>query len=213
MTKWRRWLDRIENDQLQDLLINRHIFHQFRDCITPHLKSNRGSNLSSWMAQNYVASATTAIRRVVEPVNARWKSISLVILLTELAANESLLTRDRFRKMHKNSVTKRFADRDFARIAGSKTATHVSKSKINRDICALMAVAKKIKKLVDKVIAHTEEDRRKIPCLYYGQIDKAVDIINEIFQRYSLLLKGSFPSHTAILNDFDVAEDLKQIWP
>ena len=29
--KWRHWLKRIEREQLQDLLINQHFFHQFRD--------------------------------------------------------------------------------------------------------------------------------------------------------------------------------------
>src|SRR5271165_6710260 len=54
IAKWRRWLHRIENDQLQDLLVNRHIFHQFRDCIATHADSDRGADLASWMAQNYV---------------------------------------------------------------------------------------------------------------------------------------------------------------
>ena len=213
ITKWRRWLHRIENDQLQDLIINRHIFHQFRECIAPHVGRDRGTGLASWMAQNYVAFAATAIRRMVEPPKAPWKSISLIILLTELAANDSLLTRDRFRKMYKNSVDRRLADRHFATIAGSKTATHVSAARINRDICALKAATKRIKKLVDKVVAHAEEDRRKVPRLQYGQIDKAVDLLEAIFMRYCLLLNASCPNPLAPLDDFDVVEDLKRIWP
>jgi hypothetical protein len=211
--KWRRWLHRIENDQLQDLLINRHIFHQFRGCIAPHVGSDHGAELASWMGQNYVAFAATAVRRMVEPPKANWKSISLIILLTDLAANDSLLTRERFRGLYKNSVAERFADRDFATITGSETASKMSAARINRDIRALKAASKKIKTLVDKVVAHTEADRRKVPRVQYGEIDKAIDLLEATFKRYCLLLNGSCPNPIVPLDDFDVAEDLKRIWP
>jgi len=211
--KWRRWLHRIENDQLQDLLINRHIFQQFRDCIAPHVGSDRGADLASWMAQNYMAFAATAIRRMVEPPKDSWKSISLIILLTELAANDSLLTRERFRALYKNSVAVRFADRDFVKVTGSKSATTMSAARINRDIRALKTASKRIKKLVDKVVAHTEMDRRNVPRVQYGQIDNAIDLLEATFRRYCLLLTGRCPNPIVPLDDFNVAEDLKRIWP
>jgi len=213
IARWRAWLGRIETEQLQDLLINRHIFHQFRDCIERHLGSDRAADLASWMGQNYVAFAATAIRRMVEPPKASWKSISLIILLTDLAANDSLLTRERFRELYKNSVAKRVADRDFATITGSKAATNMSAARINRDIRALKAASKKIKKLVDKVVAHTEADRRKVPRVQYSEIDKAIDLLEAAFKRYHLLLNGSCPDPIVPLDDFDVVQDLKRIWP
>ena len=42
--KWRDWIKQIDDDQLQDLLINRHIFHQFRDSVNlpgDHLQALR----------------------------------------------------------------------------------------------------------------------------------------------------------------------------
>jgi hypothetical protein len=213
IAKWRRWLHRIENDQLQDLLINRHIFHQFRDCIAPHTGSDRGADLASWMGQNYVAFAATAIRRMVEPPKTSWKSISLIILLMDLAANNSVLTRERFRCLYKHSVAERFVDRDFAKIAGSKSATLVSAARVKRDIHALKTASKRITKLVDKVVAHTEEDRRKVPHVQYGQIDKTIDLLEATFRRYCLLLNGSCPDPIVPLDDFDVVQDLKRIWP
>jgi len=65
--KWSRWLDCIENDQLRDLLINRHVFHQLRECTTPYVGTHQGAELSEWMVQNYIAFAATAIRRMIEP--------------------------------------------------------------------------------------------------------------------------------------------------
>jgi hypothetical protein len=213
VAKWRRWLHRIEKDQLQDLLINRHLFQQFRACIAAHTGSDRGANLAWWMAQNYLAFAATAIRRTGEPPKANWKSVSLIILLTELAAHDSLLTRERFRGLYKNRVAKRFADRDFSKITGSKAATSMSEAKINRDIRSLKAATKKMKKLVDKVVAHTEEDRRKVPRIQYSEIDKAIDLLEATWKRYSLLLNGSCPSPIVPFSDLDVVQDLKRIWP
>jgi hypothetical protein len=213
MLKWRRWLDRIENDQLRDLLINQHIFHQFRSRIAPYVGGAHGAELASWMGQNYVAFAATAIRRMVEQPRNKWKSISLIILLKELAANNSLLTRKRFRSLWKATVPDRFANKAFAAITRSKVATTMSAARINRDIRALEAASRKIKKLVDKVVAHTETDLRKVPRVRYADIDKAIDLLHETYTRYRLLLEGRCPNPLVPLTDYDVQPDLKRIWP
>ena len=86
-------------------------------------------------------------------------------------------------------------------------------ARINRDIRALRAASRKIKKLVDKAIAHTEEDRRKVPRLQYGEIDQAIDLLEMTYRRYCLLLNGSCPNPIVPLDAFDVVQELKRIWP
>lgn len=212
IAKWRRWLDRIEEDQLRDLLINRRIFHQFRDCIEPYVDGDRGAELANWMARNYVASAVTSIRRMVESPGRKWKSISLIILLEEMAKNDSLLSRERFSRLYQSSSVKQFVNRDFAKIAGNKNDTLVRAAKINRDIRALKSACQRIKKLVDKVVGHTEEDRRKVPRVRFGEIDRAIDLLETTFKRYYILLKGTCPDPLVPWDDFEVMEDLNQIW-
>ena len=211
-SKWRRWLDRIERDQLRDLLINRHIFNQFRDVISPHTGTYHGADLARWMAQNYVAFASTAIRRLVERPNRKWQSVSLVILLEELAANDTLLSRTRFRRFYKSEIAKMIVDRDFDSIARTKNSQLVSATRIRRDLRELKAITDPVKSLVDKVVAHTEHDRRKLPKIKYGQIGDAVDFIEALFKRYSLLIRGSCPCPLVPLTDFNVTHDLKKIW-
>ena len=87
--KWSRWLDRILNEQLRDLLINRHIFKQFQGCTATYVGTYQGAELSEWMVQNYIAFATMAIRRMIERPKNSWKSISLGILLEDLAGTGS----------------------------------------------------------------------------------------------------------------------------
>ena len=216
--KWKRWLHRIENDQLRDLLINRHIFRQFQECTAPHAGSYQGAELSGWMIQTYIAFAATTIRRITESPrskpNPKWRSISLLILLEDMAANDTLLTRQRYRSYYyKNSLASRFADRDFDSITRSKAAQHLTASRIRRDIKQIKNVCEPVKTLVDKVVAHTEEDRRKIVRIKFGQIDRAIDLVEATFQRYALLVNARVCHPLVPFEDFDVRQDLKKIWP
>lgn len=211
--KWRRWLERIENDQLRDLLINRHIFHQLGECTAPYIGTYQGAELSEWMVQNYIAFAGTAIRRMIEKPNRSWRCVSLRILLEDMASNDTVLTRERYKNLYKNSVAAKFADRDFNRIARNQRATHVTAARIRRDIQQIETASAPVKRLVDKLVAHTEEDRRKIGKLKYAQIDSAIELLEATFQRYSLLVNGSVCDPLVPLEDVDVRADFKKIWP
>lgn len=215
--KWGRWLKRIENDQLCDLLINRHIFHQLQECTTPYVGTHQGAEVSEWMVHSYIAFAATAIRRMIEPPrkqsNRKWQSISLVILLQDVAANDTVLTRQRYKSLYKNSVALRFADRDFNKIAGSEKASHVTADRIRRDIRKIETACAPVERLVNKVVAHTEADRRKVGSIKYAQIDSAINLLEAMFQRYSLLIHGKVCDPLVPLDDIDVRADFKKIWP
>jgi len=198
---------------LQDLLINRHIFHQFRDSISDYVGSDRGAGLASWMAQNYVAFATTTIRRMIEPPKKNLRSISLVILLKDLAAHDSILTRQQFRTMYKNSQAMQMAVRDFDEITRCETATQMTAVIINQDISSLQSASKDIKEFVNKAVAHTEENRQKVPAVQYCKIDEAINLLEKTFGRYCLLLNGHCADPIVPLDGFDVVDDLKRIWP
>jgi hypothetical protein len=62
-------------------------------------------------------------------------------------------------------------------------------------------------------VAHTEYDRRKIGKAQDGQIDRALELVIEVFKRYSLLVRGSCPDPLVPLEDYDVTSELKRIWP
>ena len=211
--KWSGWLDRIAQEQLRDLLINRHIFKQLQECTAPHVGTHRGAELSEWMVQNYIAFAATTIRRMIERPSLRWKSISLRILLQDLAENDAVLTRQRYRSLYKNSIALPFADRDFNDIARNKKVSHVTASRIRRDIKEIEAVCDPVEQLVNKVVAHTEADRRRIRKVKFGQIDQAIDLLETTFQRYALLIHGKVCDPLVPLDDIDVRADLRRIWP
>jgi hypothetical protein len=230
--KWKRDLNRIYNDQLLDLLVNVEIFRQFGAATKKHVGSRRGADLAKWMQQGYVAFAGTAIRRLLEhpasspkpkvcpncgfvPPTKKPKperSVSLVILLRELQQNAHLLTRKRFCSQYKG-VASRFAGRDFDSIARRKGATHITADRIERDIQSLERAARPVRRLVNKVIAHTERDRRRIGRPKYKHIDAAVKAILTAFKRYRLLVdqRDFDPSDALQLAHADA--DFAKIWP
>ncbi len=219
-SKWRRWLDRIDSDQLLNLLINQQVFHQLQEAFHRQSDKYRGAELADWMVQGYVAFAATGIRRMMERPRKEkkkkgekekksWTSISLVILMEDLKKHDTLLTRDRFSRMYRGKVCMSLAHRDFDSIVRRKGAKQMTASRIERDIAALRKVAKPVVKLVNKVIAHTEADRRRIGRATYGQIDTAIDLLRETFRRYSLLLNGS----VCDVPKEDVRNDIAKIWP
>lgn len=211
--KWSGWLARIEKEQLRDLLINRHVFKQLQECTAPHVGTYRSAKLFEWMVQNYIAFAATAIRRMIEQPNKKWKSISLRILLEDLAANDTVLTRQRYRTLYKNSIALPFADRNFNKIARNKRTSYVTAARIGRDIKEIEAACAPVERLVNKIVAHSEADRRKVGKIKYGQIDLAINLLEATFQRYSRLIHGSVCNPLVPLDNLDVRADLKRIWP
>lgn len=217
--KWERWLDRILSDQLRDLVISQHIFHQFADVTKPYAGTYEASELAHWISQGYVAFAATAIRRMIESPNRQWNSVSLVILLDDVRTHASLFTRSwqrrRYRRAisHNLSIADKQADKDFYRVTRNKRVTCLPKDRVDRDIAALKRRAKPISRLVNKVIAHTEADRRRIGKVRYAEIDNMIELLTETYQRYYLLIRGRVRDPLVPLSGFEVKEALQKVWP
>ncbi len=140
-----------------------------------------------------------------------WRSVSLVALLEDLAANESVLTRERFRSLYKPPIPRSRADQDFARIVRSKSQRRMTASRIQRDIKAIKKASDPIKRLADKSVAHTDRDRRTIGKVSLAQLDKAICLLHEAVDRYHFLLHGMRPSLIP-LDEFDVSEDVDRLF-
>ena len=211
--KWAEWLKRIEDDQLRDLLVSNHIFGQFQKCTAPYDGTNRAAQLHEWLTINYVAFATTTIRRIVEPPNKRWKSVSLRILLEDIATNSQQLTRKRYKSFYNGSRAARWADHHFNELVGNKRALFISENAVRRDIKRLERACSAVHRMVNKVVAHTELDRRKLVRVKQRDLEAASKVIVGLFEKYSRLINGNVCSPIVPLQDISVMSDLKKIWP
>jgi len=213
MRKWKRWLKRIEQEQISDLVINQHIFRQFQNHVACYRDTTQHAEFAEWILQLYTANATTTVRRVVDKTNRKWKSISLRILLEDMAKNPCELSRKHFYSRYHRSSAQRFAERDFEGITRKKGALSLTPNRVNRDIKELERSCAVVHRFVNKVVAHTEEDRRKIGKLKYKDLDKAIQKIVDTFQRYSLLVTGRMTDLTYLTDDYDVSDSLNLLWP
>lgn len=215
LRKWAYWLERIDEDQLQDLLINHHNFEQFRKTIKRHDGSFNRAELAAWITQGQLAFICTAIRRMTEKQQERKgnskkgdqrRIISLRKLLDDLAEHSDLLTRERFKQLYSHHVGSKFADRDFDRIAG-KGVDSLCKTQIEDDIRDMERKVELVKRLTDKVIAHTEQNRSIIGMPpTYGQLNRLVLWLEKLYRKYHLLIKGRNYS-LASIDDYDLTED------
>jgi hypothetical protein len=90
----------------------------------------------------------------------------------------------------------------------------ITVSRIRRDIELIKQGAKRIKRQVDKVYAHTERDRRKIGRpIRLVEIDAAIKTLIETYKRYALLIQGSEDMDLVPEKWFDIMSELKKIWP
>jgi hypothetical protein len=137
-----------------------------------------------------------------------------VILLDDIATHNKNLTRQSYLKMYRRrSIQERFGDRDFSRLAGSDAARIVPKQRIRADISAIRRAARPLKRFTDKVVAHTEEDRRRIGRPMWRHIDHTVTLIGDVYKRYYLLLTARSFDPFAVEESIDVAEELSTLWP
>ncbi len=216
---WRKRLTRIFDEQLRDLVINRHIMRQANDVWKRHKGGNGGGRLAQWMVQNYLAFATTTIRRLSEPPPEQPRksqtSLSLVILLEDMAANHKLLSRRWYTGMYPKRIFNRDfrANRDFNNLCGNAKAQFMPERRIRVDIAAIKRAVRPIKRLVDKVVAHTEEDRRKKGRPKWGQINKAIDLLVIIYKRYHVLLTATAMDPFDVERLVNVTNDLERVWP
>lgn len=221
--KWADWLNRIDEDQLQDLFINHYGFEQFRGVIKPYEGSHHRANLAAWMTQGQLVFVCTTIRRMTEKqqeVRKKAKNrkedarriISLRKLLDDLALNARVLTRQRFRQLYSGDIAARFADRDFDRVAG-KGANGMDKTAIESDIEALETRVQLVKRLTDKIIAHTEQNRAivGIPPTY-GQLNRLIVWLKKLFEKYYFLIMGKAYAPPPLEN-YSLNEDLRLLWP
>jgi hypothetical protein len=191
--QWRRWLRRIRDEQVRQLATSLVIFRLFQDSVKRgHVPAGTVRHgLADWIASGYAAFAASGVRRVTEgrPVSKKWRSLTLLQFLEDVKQHANLITVEATRRrLRRRGIKEREARRLVSEIArGQKTASH---SAISRDITSLKTATTRVKRFVDKQVAHTEWDRRKTRTTSFGELKHAIETIQAVWSRWSLALLG-----------------------
>lgn len=221
LRKWKKWRNRLRLEFLNLLVKQRH-FHELQALTKPYIGTSTAPELARSLAQGYAAFAFTAIRRLAEfPLKKTSKAkeiVSIPALLIDIQANAHLITRSHQRRRYKKAMKhlpQRIyigaADRVHDAVANGDDVLQAAS--VESDLKRIQRTTDRISRLTNKVYAHIERDRRRIPRGFgFDELDEAIKILFGILRKYSLFIFGEevvLPD----IGEFSVAVDLRKIWP
>jgi hypothetical protein len=193
------WIEdvRVITEELRSLRRGSLIFWEVQKILEANPATLCHGLFNEWMKVNYGSTTAMGIRRQTDRHN---RTISLNRLLTRikggLASHPEILSRQSFVANYPRLQQR--GHRDFDRLVGPDAA-RVEPDYIDRDLKTLeqIRVTERVIDFVDGRIAH--RDARKIENPKLGDLDRCLDTLAEMTERYSHLLTGSMTSLTVQL--------------
>ncbi len=201
--KWNQWLEIIRNDVI-NLSVSRHIFWEVQNIIKTNPKIQLASSFYQWMGSAYAVFQSIGFRRLVD---SRKDTVSFHRLLTEIAKQPDVISRERYATLYKNPVIRKaVADKEFDKFAGPGKR-HINPKMVREDRDRLIMKIKGMKDYVDRRVAHfAERDSSRVPT--YGDIDDCLDLVEALLSKYLAVLRAE--AHLEILPTWQY--DWKQIF-
>ena len=183
--KWQKWLDRIFED-IQGILINRHVFWEVQEIIRSNKKIHIGSIFYQWMGIVYPSSTVIGIRRQLDMDK---RSISFARLLTEIINNPETISRERFIALYKDSgLSEEIPNRHFDRFSGVGLS-FIDKVEVESDLIILREKTKNISKFANKRIAHCDKANFKnLPT--FAELDECLNYLESLLNKYLSMLRA-----------------------
>jgi hypothetical protein len=204
LQKWLRWFGVIEKD-IQQLLIQQHIFWKVQDIIRDNKDIQRPSAFYDYLGQTYIAYIAIGIRRQVKSDR---DSISFSRLLKEIMATPSVLSREFYKSPYCKVL--HLADGDFDQFVG-ENRNHVAPEMVSNDWGTLRSVAEKIEAFADKRIAHRDvKPPRNLPT--FNEVDECLDTLDRLAVKYIQLFRGDAQSSLMPTFQYDWMEIFRVPW-
>lgn len=182
--RWKVWLPRLTG-QVMELYRQLSIYHEVVSVVKANPAALKPPVFFIWLRDNYVTAIAMGIRRQLD---CDYRSISLGRLLREVEHRPELISRRSYRAMmRRKGLSPVEADEMLRRRIGPKAFTAAIAT---RDIRRVERAEERIRKLVNKRIAHTgvQSALRKPPT--FQQIEHAVEEIDQIFVKYDAIIGG-----------------------
>jgi hypothetical protein len=178
----RRWFEKVKN-QILSIHHRRQVYREVMAMVDANPALQVPSAFYTWMRTVYVYDTTMAIRRLIDRDR---RVVSFVKLMTEIADHPEVMTRRRFVARYPDWL-RTAGHKDFERFA-SPAAQRVHRRIIGRHQRELVASARRLKRFVDKHVAHNDRrPMRRLPT--YADLDHCVDLLGRLVKDYTLLLE------------------------
>lgn len=206
--KWRRWIGKLT--QQSSALCDTDLI--FRQAMAGFVHSKRvppANQVYQHMLHWYFVTACVAIRRLLDS-HRDHKGYSLKDLLEKIETNPQIVTRHVFRSLQRQHLPTEVSDAEFTSLVGANSPS-ISAVRVRRDIVQLDRISSRIKRVVNRRIAHWER-KKQVPAVTFQEVHTAIHEIRAMCRRYQWLLTGSYDFSDTGMDHADVEADCKQFW-
>jgi hypothetical protein len=187
---WRGWEDRIHFGERVELEKGRRIYKRLLQIVKENPQLSKPNEFLNWVLDNHIWTTAMCIRRLTETKSHRNRNISLRVILDDMMKNEGAIIREDFVKQGViYPETEQRMHEQFDILAGNNQdflSCDVMKAYLN----ILESANRKMSVLVDKYLAHHDEDRKPEP-LTYGDVDMIIEDVFKVHNFIHFALTGS----------------------
>lgn len=174
---------------VQDLLLDDHIFWELQDIVRNNPKFPEASGLfTQWMASAFVQATAVGVRRQARSDD---DSVSLKWFLLEVRKYPSLVSRKHYMSLYEGKETQfiETAQQEFDEVAG-EGAPYLSVALVEDHLRELDDAVKDIEHYVDRRIAHYDKRGLARPTPTFADLSSALKTLEKLVRLYWKLLKG-----------------------
>jgi hypothetical protein len=183
--EWISLLRNIEN-QVSRLLWNRYLFREFMATIETNSALDTNNPFVVWVWENYLFNAALGVRRLIDRDR---RSISLLLLLEDIAKKPEILSRKRYAALFEDSGLSddtAYINRCFDSLVGEGKDCP-DRRDIEHNMQKLLIIAKILIRYVNKMVAHIDKGTiRKLPTI--NDLDASIDCLADITKKYYAIL-------------------------
>ena len=172
-------------NQVYDLGMAQHIYREVRSMVEANPQILTSNHFYAWMDHTYTTTMIVGIRRLVDADPRQKGSISFMTFLSDIRNKPQILSRSTYKDLYKSQrseLPESYQDEQFDQLAGVG-ANHVDPAVVDKELEELKRVTKKLKRYVDKRVAHYDsESPPGGPS--YKDIDEAFEFLSGLLSRY-----------------------------
>lgn len=194
LLKWQKQIERIGHHVIQ-LNHDRQLWREMTAGLATATPEADGTFIQHY-TKLYVDGASMAVRRLAD-VGGQRQTIALGRLIADLIANSKVLNREVIvaRYTHDDDPREwaredwRRRGEEFWQTEWADAEDDLDVVKLRADVAALTSAADKVASFADRVVAHIDSrGAHDIPT--FADLDDAINLIGDLFKRYSSLIDG-----------------------
>lgn len=205
-SKWDRWMEAIRDD-LRHLCTWRMVFLRAVEILEANPRLQGGDVFGEFLKVSYASTAAMGIRRQVKIDE---QSISMMRLLSEIAAHPASLSRERYKALFGSSPMLELADEMFDGLAGS-SGPHVDPQMVERDMADLRANAEAVEEFADRRVAHLDTRDLKRAATY-DDVHNCVGLLEQTYLKYHSLFRAETLDRVLPSYQYDWEAVFKEPW-